>query len=137
MLLIAGGKEADERRAHRRPFGCFRLGSCQRARARSPRGPRASMWPLPGSRRKSRRLNHLTQIASLLRCRQESVFVNKKPVIVERVVCDIDEIARFPGWQHASAGEREVKKALRKTLQVQAARRGGAVREGVRHIKQY
>ncbi len=41
------------------------------------------------------------------------------PVIVERVVGDIDEIVRlvrFPGWQHTSAGEREVKKALRKTL---------------------
>ncbi len=39
--------------------------------------------------------------------------------IVERVVGDIDEIVRlvrFPGWQHTSAGEREVKKALRKTL---------------------
>jgi len=37
----------------------------------------------------------------------------------ERVVGDIDEIVRlvrFPGWQHTSAGEREVKKALRKTL---------------------
>ena len=31
----------------------------------------------------------------------------------------IDEIVRlvrFPGWQHTSAGEREVKKALRKAL---------------------
>lgn len=41
------------------------------------------------------------------------------PIIVERVVADIDEIVRlvrFPGWQHTMAGEREVKKALRKTL---------------------
>jgi type I restriction enzyme R subunit len=41
------------------------------------------------------------------------------PVIVERVVSDIDEIVRlvrFPGWQLTSAGEREVKKALRRTL---------------------
>ncbi|MCK6502473.1 type I restriction endonuclease subunit R [Myxococcota bacterium] len=41
------------------------------------------------------------------------------PVMVERVVADIDEIVRlvrFPGWQQTSAGEREVKKALRKTL---------------------
>jgi type I site-specific restriction-modification system R (restriction) subunit len=41
------------------------------------------------------------------------------PVIVERVVADIDEIVRmvrFPGWQQTSAGEREVKKALRNTL---------------------
>ena len=44
---------------------------------------------------------------------------NNTPVVVERVVADIDEIVRFvrfPGWQHTAAGEREVKKALRKTL---------------------
>ena len=41
------------------------------------------------------------------------------PIIVERVVNDIDEIVRevrFEGWQNTHAGEREVKKALRKTL---------------------
>ena len=41
------------------------------------------------------------------------------PIIVERVVTDIDEIVRlvrFPGWQGTQAGEREVKKALRKAL---------------------
>ena len=41
------------------------------------------------------------------------------PMIVERIVADIDEIVRmvrFPGWQSTSAGEREVQKALRKTL---------------------
>ena len=41
------------------------------------------------------------------------------PVVVERVVADIDEIVRlvrFPGWQQTAAGEREVKKALRKSL---------------------
>ena len=41
------------------------------------------------------------------------------PMVVERIVTDIDEIVRlvrFPGWQDTSAGEREVKKALRKTL---------------------
>jgi len=41
------------------------------------------------------------------------------PVIVERIVNDIDEIVRmvrFPGWQGTSAGEREVQKALRRTL---------------------
>jgi type I restriction enzyme R subunit len=40
-------------------------------------------------------------------------------VIVANVVKAIDEIVRlvrFPGWQHTSQGEREVKKALRKTL---------------------
>jgi type I restriction enzyme R subunit len=41
------------------------------------------------------------------------------PVIVERIVADIDEIVRlvrFPDWQQTSAGEREVKQALRRTL---------------------
>jgi len=41
------------------------------------------------------------------------------PVIVERVVADIDEIVRqvrFPGWQQTEAGEREVKRALRRSL---------------------
>lgn len=41
------------------------------------------------------------------------------PIMVERVVADIDEIVRlvrFPGWQSTQAGEREVKKALRKAL---------------------
>ncbi len=41
------------------------------------------------------------------------------PVVVERIVADIDEIVRhvrFPDWQNTTAGEREVKKALRKTL---------------------
>ena len=41
------------------------------------------------------------------------------PVVVERIVNDIDEIVRvvrFNGWQATSAGEREVKQALRKTL---------------------
>ena len=41
------------------------------------------------------------------------------PVIVDRVVADIDAIVRqvrFPGWQRTEAGEREVKKALRRSL---------------------
>ena len=41
------------------------------------------------------------------------------PVIVERVVADIDEIVRqvrFPGWQQTGAGEREVQRALRRSL---------------------
>lgn len=43
----------------------------------------------------------------------------KTPIMVERVVNDIDEIVRhvrFEGWQNTYAGEREVKNALRKTL---------------------
>lgn len=41
------------------------------------------------------------------------------PVMVSRVVDDIDEIVRavrFAGWQMTRAGEREVKQALRRTL---------------------
>ena len=43
----------------------------------------------------------------------------RTPIIVERVVNDVDEIVRyvrFDGWQSTHAGEREVKNALRKTL---------------------
>ena len=39
--------------------------------------------------------------------------------MVQRLVADIDEIVRhvrFDGWQDTHAGEREIKKALRKTL---------------------
>lgn len=46
---------------------------------------------------------------------------SKTPVVVERIVADIDEIVRlvrFPGWQHTEAGEREVRKALRKVIYV-------------------
>lgn len=47
------------------------------------------------------------------------VKTGETPIMVERVVADIDEIVRlvrFPGWQGTQAGEREVKKALRKAL---------------------
>jgi type I restriction enzyme, R subunit len=49
----------------------------------------------------------------------EEVKNGDTPIIVEKVVSDIDEIVRhvrFNGWQSTHAGEREVKKALRKTL---------------------
>ncbi|OGZ05521.1 MAG: DEAD/DEAH box helicase [Candidatus Lloydbacteria bacterium RIFCSPHIGHO2_01_FULL_49_22] len=44
---------------------------------------------------------------------------DQTPVIVERIVNDIDgivKVVRFPGWQSTAAGEREIKQALRKTL---------------------
>lgn len=47
------------------------------------------------------------------------VKTDETPILVERVVADIDAIVRlvrFPGWQGTQAGEREVKKALRKAL---------------------
>lgn len=43
------------------------------------------------------------------------------PVIVGRIVADIDNIVRivrFPGWQGTKAGERDVRKALRKVVYV-------------------
>lgn len=46
---------------------------------------------------------------------------DKTPVIVERVVKDIDDIVnivRFDGWQSTSEGTREVKKALRSVVSV-------------------
>jgi type I restriction enzyme R subunit len=49
----------------------------------------------------------------------EEVRTQDTPVIVERIVSKVDEIVRlvrFPGWQTTSAGEREVRKAVRKTL---------------------
>jgi type I restriction enzyme R subunit len=45
----------------------------------------------------------------------------KTPIVIERIVTDIDEIVRlvrFPGWQNTKAGEREVQKALRKVIYV-------------------
>ncbi len=49
----------------------------------------------------------------------QQVKNQKTPVVVERIVADIDGIVRlvrFPGWQQTTAGEREVRRALRKTL---------------------
>ena len=49
----------------------------------------------------------------------EEAKTPETPVMVERIVADVDEIVRivrFDGWQSTHAGEREVKKALRKTL---------------------
>lgn len=43
------------------------------------------------------------------------------PIMVERMVADIDEIVRlvrFPNWQNTKAGEREILKALRKIIYV-------------------
>jgi len=49
----------------------------------------------------------------------EEVKNSSTPIIVERIVNEIDEIVRivrFDGWQGTNAGEREVRKALRKVL---------------------
>jgi type I restriction enzyme R subunit len=46
---------------------------------------------------------------------------DKTPIIVERIVADIDgivKIVRFDGWQNTTAGRQEVKKALRSVVWV-------------------
>lgn len=50
-----------------------------------------------------------------------SIKTDRTPIIVERVVNDIDDIVkivRFDGWQDTTAGRREVKKALRSIVMV-------------------
>lgn len=50
----------------------------------------------------------------------DEVRGDETPVMVERIVRDIDEIVRvvrFPGWQQTNAGTREVKRSLRGALQ--------------------
>ena len=47
--------------------------------------------------------------------------VEETPILVERVVADIDEVVRavrFDGWQETAQGDREVQQALRRTLYV-------------------
>lgn len=49
----------------------------------------------------------------------EQVRTSETPIVVQRIVDDIDDIVRkvrFPEWQATNAGEREVRKALRRTL---------------------
>lgn len=52
----------------------------------------------------------------------EEIRNEKTPIVVEKIVADIADIdgivriVRFDGWQDTTAGQREVKKALRSTL---------------------
>ncbi|MEK5489822.1 HsdR family type I site-specific deoxyribonuclease [Paenibacillus sp. FSL R7-0297] len=51
----------------------------------------------------------------------DGVKNSKTPIIVERIVSDIDDIVkivRFDGWQGTTAGKQEVKKALRSVIWV-------------------
>ena len=51
----------------------------------------------------------------------QGVRNSNTPVIVERVVDDIDgivKIVRFDGWQNTTSGKQEVKKALRSVVWV-------------------
>jgi len=63
------------------------------------------------------------------------------PIIVERVVADIDEIVknvRFPDWQNTSRGEREVQVALRNVLYLKYKIKDAEVFDkAYAYIKQY
>lgn len=65
----------------------------------------------------------------------------KTPVIVERIVNDIDDIVkkvRFPGWQTTNEGERLVKQELRKIMYLKYKIRDGEVYEkAYNYIKMY
>lgn len=71
----------------------------------------------------------------------EEVKTDSTPIIVERVVSDVDEIVRlvrFPGWQSTQAGEREVKKALRKALfKYKLHTDGDLFEKSFQYIKEY
>ena len=98
-----GAARAGTARQHRLPEGA--------ARAR-PRRRRGGATPPSRSKTKTRGKAALTELF-------EEARNEETPIMVERVVDDIDEIVRyvrFDGWQNTHAGEREVKMALRKTL---------------------
>lgn len=71
----------------------------------------------------------------------EEIKTEKIPIIVERVVNDIDDIVkqiRFDDWQHTRAGERLVKQALRQTLKkYQLHHREDIFDRAYGYIKQY
>lgn len=60
----------------------------------------------------------------------ETVRVESTPVIVERLVNDIDaivKIVRFPGWKDSSEGRKTVKRTLREVIMVKYKIRDKAV----------
>ena len=62
----------------------------------------------------------------------ESVKNEDTPVMVERIVADIDDLvrsARFDGWQDTAQGDREVHQALHRSLSVGYKMRGPLVFE--------
>jgi len=71
----------------------------------------------------------------------EGIKTEKVPIMVERVVNDIDDIVkqvRFDDWQHTRAGERLVKQALRQTLKkYQLHHREDIFDRAYEYIKQY
>jgi type I restriction enzyme R subunit len=71
----------------------------------------------------------------------EGIKTEKIPIMVERIVNDIDDIVkqvRFDDWQHTRAGERLVKQALRQTLKkYQLHHEGDIFDRAYGYIKQY
>ena len=71
----------------------------------------------------------------------ESLKDNDTPIIVERVVNDVDEVVRsvrFDGWQNTHEGDRLVQQALRKTLYVKYKIRDNDVFEkALGYIREY
>jgi type I restriction enzyme R subunit len=71
----------------------------------------------------------------------QEVSNDQTPKMVERIVNDIDEIVRlvrFKGWQNTSAGERQVRQALRKTLQKYKLHRDTEMFDkAYQYVKQY
>lgn len=71
----------------------------------------------------------------------EEIKTDKTPIMVERIVNDIDKIVkqvRFDNWQHTHAGERLVKQALRRTLKkYQLHREEDLFDRAYGYIKQY
>jgi type I restriction enzyme R subunit len=71
----------------------------------------------------------------------ESLKDNQTPIIVERVVSDVDEVVRsvrFDGWQSTHEGDRLVQQALRKTLYVKFKIRDGEVFDkALGYIREY
>jgi type I restriction enzyme R subunit len=71
----------------------------------------------------------------------ESVKDESTPVMVERIVNDIDEVVRavrFEGWQETTAGDRDVQQALRRTLYVRYKMRDQALFDrALEYVRQY
>jgi type I restriction enzyme R subunit len=71
----------------------------------------------------------------------ENTRTPETPIIVERIVADIDSIVekvRFPEWQHTDEGERTVKRALRRALlQFKLHRDQELFEKAYGYIKQY
>lgn len=71
----------------------------------------------------------------------QSLKNDDTPVMVERVVADVDDVVksvRFEGWQNTHEGDRLVQQALRKTLYVKYKIRDNDVFEpALGYIREY